>query len=351
MARDPFDVANATVGDRFNPEHPHISRVHTNTNLDLGPAHWQFRGWNPAFGDIARYRLTVWVGSGRYSDVFLAVRDGGDLCAVKLLKPVNADRVRRELKVLSEVQGQASVLALLDIVIDGRAGIPAMVTEAVAGNLPWRELFAGMALDDCRHYAYRVLQALAHTHARGVMHRDVKPLNILCTDPRAQVKLADWGLAEFYHPMRKYSVHVATRYYKAPEILLDYEFYDYSMDVWAVGVMLLEMLSQKLHVFDGGDNEHQLDAVAEVTGGRPLLAWAERYRVRLAPGVAERLAQMRGVPFETLIPYGRRRFRDRDALALVERMLDVDHKQRITAEEALAHPFFQTVRDADAATR
>jgi casein kinase II subunit alpha len=113
--------------------------------------------------------------------------------------------------------------------------------------------------------------------------------------------------------------------------------------------MLLEILSQKLHVFDGGDNDHQLDSVAEVVGGRPLLAWAEKYRVKLSPALAEKLAQVRGVPLETLIPYGRRKFRDKDALNLAERMLDVDHKQRITAEETLGHPFFQMVREADAA--
>jgi casein kinase II subunit alpha len=346
---DAFDVGRACVGDRFNPEHPNISSVHTNTNLDLGPAHWDFRTWNPAFGDIARYRLTEWVGSGRYSDVFLAVADGASPCAVKILKPVNADRVRRELKVLAEVQGDPCVLRLLDVVIDGRGGIPAMVTEAVAGNLPWRDLFAAMGVDDARFYVHRVLRALAHAHRRGVIHRDVKPLNVLCADPRRVVRLADWGLAEFYHPLRRYSVHVATRYYKAPELLMDYDLYDYSMDVWAAGTMLLEILSQRLHVFDGADNDRQIDAIAEVVGGAPMLAWAEKYRVRLAPALRERLAAARGVPLETLIPYSRRKFRNKHALDLARRMLTVDHKERITAEQALAHPFFRAVREADAA--
>jgi casein kinase II subunit alpha len=235
------------------------------------------------------------------------------------------------------------------MVIDGKIGLPAMITEAVEGNMPWRELFASMTITDCRYYVYRLLQALAHTHSRGIMHRDVKPLNILCIDAKAQVRLADWGLAEFYHPMRRYSVHVATRYYKSPEILMEYEYYDYSMDVWAAGVILLEILSQKLHVFDAGDNEHQLDSIVDVVGGRPMLAWADKYRVRLAAPLRDKLALAHGVSLETLVPYARRRFRDRDALDLVAKMLTVDHKERITAMDALAHPFFQAVRDADAA--
>jgi casein kinase II subunit alpha len=340
---DPFDIGNACINNRFNPNHPNISKIYTNTNLDLGPSHWRFRGWNPDFGDISRYKITDWIGEGRYSDVFLAVRDDRDVCAIKLLKPVNADRVRRELKILIEVQGQPNILQLYDIVIDGKAGVPAMVTEAVQDNLPWRQLFAAMSLDDVRYYVFRVVQALDHTHRRGIIHRDVKPLNILCNHPRNQVKLADWGLAEFYHPMRKYSVHVATRYYKPPEILLDYEYYDYSLDMWAVGVMLLDLLTQKLHVFDGGDNDHQLDSIVEIIGGQQILDWAAKYRVRIAKSQMDRLAGVPPVPFTSLIPGGRRQFRDRDAIDLVQRLLTVDHKERITAEEALSHPFFSPI--------
>jgi casein kinase II subunit alpha len=87
-------------------------------NLDLSPSHWEFRDWHPTFGDISRYKLVEWVGNGRYSDVFLARCDDTQLCAIKLLKPVNTDRVRRELKVLIEVQDHGFILKLFGIVID-----------------------------------------------------------------------------------------------------------------------------------------------------------------------------------------------------------------------------------------
>jgi casein kinase II subunit alpha len=348
-ASDPFDIVHACVNGRFNPAHPNISPIYSNVNLDRGPGYWEFRRWTPDFGDITRYKLVEWVGSGRYSDVFLALCDGAELCAVKVLKPVNTDRVRRELKVLLEVQGHRNVLRLTDIVIDGKLGIPSMVTEAIGDNIPWRDLFAEMTIDDARFYIYRILQALHHTHSHGIIHRDVKPLNVLCSDPRRVVKLADWGLAEFYHPLRRYSVHVATRYYKSPELLMDYDYYDYSMDIWSAGTMLLEILSQKLHVFDGFDNEHQIDAIAAVTGGRPMLAWAERFRIKVPDHVRERLAPVKGVTLESLIPYSRRTFRNKHAIDLAQKMLRVDHRERITAEDALEHPFFKMVKDADAA--
>ena len=344
--KDPFDIANACIDGRFNPDHPNISKIYTNTNLDLGPEHWRFKGWNPNFGNIDRYTLKQWIGSGRYSDVFDALQDGKTRCAIKLLKPVNTDRVRRELKIISEVQGHHTILGLMDIVIDNHEGIPSMVTE-FCPNTPWRDLFTHMDLEDIRFYTYRVAQALAHTHSRGVMHRDVKPLNILCANPRAEVKLADWGLAEFYHPMRKYSTHVATKYYKSPEILLGYEYYDYSLDVWSLGVTLLEMLSLKMHAFDAENNDFQIDEIATGTGGAAIVEWASKYRVKLSGQDKLRLLDIRPTPWREWIPKNRKQFADEQALDLLDKMLTVDHKEGITAQEVCQHPFFEIVRQYD----
>jgi casein kinase II subunit alpha len=115
--------------------------------------------------------------------------------------------------------------------------------------------------------------------------------------------------------------------------------------------MLLEILTQKLHVFDGRHTDRQLEAVAEVIGGPKMIAWAAKYRVNLPQATRDRLIGLPGVSFESIIPYPRTHFKDPDALDIVERMLMVDHKERITAEEALEHPFFVFVRSADARER
>ncbi|KAH0794386.1 CMGC family protein kinase [Histomonas meleagridis] len=338
-------ISGAYVDYRFNSDHPNISRVFANANLDLGINHWGFRYWNPNFGDISRYKLCKWIGDGRYSDVFVALQDDSKECVVKILKPVNTDRVRRELKILTIIQGP-NILKLLDIVIDKRESIPAMVTE-LCPNVPYRKLFSSMTLLDAKFYIYRVLQALNHAHSLGIMHRDIKPLNILCENPREKVVVADWGLAEFYHPLRRYSSHVATKYYKSPEILLEYCYYDYSLDIWSLGVVLLEILSNRIHVFDSDDPERLIDAIAAVTGGAKIVECSMKYGNEISEEVSERLKKIEGIPLENMIPYSRASFRDKDALDLLYKMLNVDHKERISAAEALEHPFFKEIREHD----
>lgn len=71
----------------------------------------------------------------------------------------------------------------------------------------------------------------------GIIHRDVKPHNIMIDHDKHQLKLIDWGLAEFYFPGKDYNVRVASRYFKSPELLLDYQYYDYSLDVWSTGAL------------------------------------------------------------------------------------------------------------------
>jgi casein kinase II subunit alpha len=343
---DGYGLDDAVIGQRFNPEHPFVSRVYANVNLELGPVHWNYKDWNPPFGDITRYALCKWAGSGRYSDVFIGLQDGRRQCAVKLLKPVNVDRVRRELKVLSEVQKHKNVLEIWDLVIDSRTGIPAMVTPAVA-NYDWKAMFESFSLRKIKFYMYRLLEALAWTHSRGIMHRDVKPLNILCKDPRKGLVLADWGLAEFYHPLRKYSVHVCTKYYKAPEIFLGYQFYDYSVDIWSAGIILLEALSLRFHVFDAESNDGMICAMAKVFGVEAFIDWSQKYKCKLSPRKIQKISDFHGIPLAKVVAAGRGFLHDEDGLDLLGKMLMIDHKQRMTAEEALAHPFFADVRVYD----
>ena len=74
------------------------------------------------------------------------------------------------------------------------------------------------------------------------MHRDVKPHNVMIDHEKRQLRLIDWGLAEFYHPGTEYNVRVASRYFKGPELLVDFQEYDYSLDMWSLGCMFASMV-------------------------------------------------------------------------------------------------------------
>ena len=108
---------------------------------------------------------------------------------------------------------------------------------------------------DIRLYTYKILQALEYAHSHGIMHRDVKPLNIVIDHERRDLRLIDWGLADYYLPDQEYNVRVASRYYKGPELLVDDKLYHYSLDIWSTGCMFAGMVFGKEPFFKGADNE------------------------------------------------------------------------------------------------
>ena len=81
------------------------------------------------------------------------------------------------------------------------------------------------------------------------MHRDVKPHNIMIDHEKKEIRLIDWGLAEFYFPEKDYNVRVASRYFKGPELLVDYQYYDYSLDIWSLGCMFAGMVDFKSIIY------------------------------------------------------------------------------------------------------
>ena len=113
------------------------------------------------------------------------------------------------------------------------------------------------------------------------MHRDVKPHNVMIDHNRKVLRLIDWGLAEFYHTCQDYNCRVASRYFKAPELLLEYVFYDYSVDMWSFGCMLAAMIFRKEPFFQGADNNGQLLKIVKVLGMPALREYSKKYHIRL----------------------------------------------------------------------
>jgi serine/threonine protein kinase len=193
-----------------------------------------------------------------------------------------------------------------------------------------------------RAVARQLLQALAHCHARGVLHRDVAPKNVLLTRG-GDVKLADFGLARVdgAAPATSLSEYVVTRWYRAPELLLGAERYGGGVDVWSAGVLLLEALLGEVP-WAGRCGFDQLRRLFAAKGTPDEASWPG---VRAAPYYDESWPRWPRRPVaagvnRALAAAGRPPL-DPDCADLLERMLEYAPERRVSAADALQHRFFR----------
>ena len=136
------------------------------------------------------------VGRGKYSEVFEGVHSPtGDRCVIKILKPVKKKKIKREIKILQNLCGGPNVISLLDCVRDPASKTPSLVFEHVAAA-DFKVLYPTLSDYDVRFYIFELLKALDFCHSRGVMHRDVKPHNVMIDPVKKQLRLIDWGELE-----------------------------------------------------------------------------------------------------------------------------------------------------------
>lgn len=186
-----------------------------------------------------------------------------------------------------------------------------------------------------RSFMFQLLKGTAFCHENRVLHRDLKPQNLLI-NRRGELKLADFGLARaFGIPVNTFSNEVVTLWYRAPDVLLGSRTYSTSIDVWSAGCIMAEMISG-VPLFRGRDNNDQLNQILRVLG-TPDEGTIERLR-KDSPEIQPRpFPRMPKVPFSHLFPKAHPL-----AIDLLEKLLKFDPAQRISADEALRHPYFTT---------
>ncbi|ODQ80058.1 hypothetical protein BABINDRAFT_171571 [Babjeviella inositovora NRRL Y-12698] len=328
------------------------SRVYADALSHHPKSYWDYENNMLKWWPQDSYQLISKIGRGKYSDVFL----GTDVtskdqrkCVIKVLKPIKKSRIKREISILRNISGQdANVIEILDTVRDPQSNTRALVFEYV-NNTDFRTLYPTFTDFDIRFYMYELLKALDFAHSQGIMHRDVKPHNVMIDHPNRVLKLIDWGLAEYYHPKMDYNVRVASRYFKGPELLVGYRYYDYSLDMWSLGAMLASMVFLKEPFFYGKSNPDQLIKIACVLGTDGLDAYLDKYNITLPLEYDGLIGVHARRPWKRFVDEKNQHLVSDDVLDFLDKVLRYDHMDRLTAKEAMQHDYFRPVREQDVA--
>lgn len=182
-----------------------------------------------------------------------------------------------------------------------------------------------------KSYAYQIIAGLCYCHCHRIIHRDMKPQNLLL-NKTGQIKLCDFGLARaFTIPLRNYTHEVVTLWYRAPEILLGSKFYSLPVDIWSTGAIIAEMVSKK-PLFPGDSEIDELYRIFRVLGTPTEETWKgvsdlPTYSTSFPNFRKKKLSEIIGSTDPLLID-------------LIEKMLVYDPAGRISAKDALDHPYF-----------
>ncbi|KAH0920267.1 hypothetical protein HID58_027927 [Brassica napus] len=183
---------------------------------------------------------------------------------------------------------------------------------------------------------YQLCKGMTFCHGHGVLHRDLKPHNLLMDPKTMRLKIADLGLARaFTLPMKKYTHEILTLWYRAPEVLLGATHYSTAVDMWSVGCVFAELVTNQA-IFAGDSELQQLLHIFRLLGTPNEEMW---------PGVStlknwHEYPQWKPLSLSTSVPK-----LDQAGLDLLSKMLQYEPAKRISAKMAMEHPYFDDLQD------
>ncbi|KAL4199387.1 hypothetical protein AMTRI_Chr03g144700 [Amborella trichopoda] len=282
-----------------------------------------------------RYKIIKEVGDGTFGSVWRAInRQTCEVVAVKKMKRKYYSWEEcmnlREVKSLRKMN-HPNIVKLKEVIREN--DILYFIFEYMDCNLYqlMKDRCKLFAEAEVRNWCFQVFQALAYMHQRGYFHRDLKPENLLVT--KDMIKIADFGLAREVCSQPPFTEYVSTRWYRAPEVLLQSSVYDSAVDMWAMGAIMAELFTLR-PLFPGSSEPDEIYKICSVIGTPTQNTWAEG--LHLANSINYQFPQFSSTHLSVLIPSA-----SLDAINLISSLCSWDPSRRPTAAEALQHPFFQ----------
>lgn len=298
------------------------------------------------------YVLTRELGQGAYGCVASAMHQRtGEGVAVKKVtnifhKRILTKRALREIKLLRHFRGHPNITCLYDMdIIDPTNFNEVYLYEELMEADLHAIIRSGQPLTDAHYqnFIYQTLCGLKYIHSASVLHRDLKPGNLL-VNADCGLKICDFGLARGFADDASQQAggfmteYVATRWYRAPEIMLSFQNYTTAIDLWSVGCILAELLGGR-PIFKGRDYVDQLNLILDVLG-TPEEETLSRIGSERAQEYVRSLPPKPKVPWAVKYPHA-----NPDALDLLDKLMAFDPAKRITCEEALQHPYLAAWHD------
>lgn len=293
---------------------------------------------------LERYEILQKLGKGAYGIVWKAKdKSTGALVALKKVfdafqNSTDAQRTYREVMYLQQLKGHDNIIGLQSLLRAYNNKDLYLVFDLMETDLHLVIRAKILKPVHKQFIIYQLFKALKYMHSAHLVHRDLKPANMLLNSD-CLMKLADFGLARslahnYDSEAPIVSDYIATRWYRAPEILLGSTSYSLAVDIWSAGCILAEVLLEKV-LFPGKSSLNQIELIIELLG-RPTTVDLENMKIsyanELLPNLKSKKVKSFGTIFEECPP---------EAIDLLRKLLIYDPTKRLTVTEVLAHPYLR----------